>query len=535
LDWECIVVHSASRITAMNPPELWLWTELIGFDNEQADFGVARFLQDTGFIPQSISLLMFTADFVHTHDGLERERVFPPDFCAYGARPYSEQRPRQAWTNFQLRGLVQELQKHGIAVYFSVFNLYSRYSAWAKYHPEILETTRTGKKLGALNVLRRLADGSPYEVFFIAQVGRVLDDYGFDGFHAADGYSSPRNPLSEIDYSDDMVSQFTVETGIEMPPAISAGCEGDPELMERRAAWIWENKRVEWIHYYARRWEQYCRCLVETVHRRGKKVVINSVWTRDPFEALYRYGIDYQRMSETGIDGIVVETVAPSAGVYGLDTSVTHYNYVAMMMLIKAYVPHIKLICLSAIKDTLEQWDALRHHPTVLERDTYGLANVYIYNDQNRLQRCSAGFLGCLSDSIQPYEWAWLREKWNAAYQFAPRRLRGLTLIWSDTAFKAFFSKFMQTRLQSVHKLLFEMMLKGAPVLAVANSSQLSHIDGPILVIYPESLADYELRQVESHQGGVMMIGTQIPSSRTPTCCFRTPKSSTACPAPFGE
>src|SRR5690606_14658882 len=115
----------------------------------------------------------------------------------------------------------------GIEVYFSVFNMYtSQYSEWAKHHPEILETNRAGTKHGAINVLRRMADGNPYAEFFVSQVGRVLEDYGFDGFHAADGYSSPWSSSSVIDYSDAMVFQFAAGTGsspilsVELGPAL---------------------------------------------------------------------------------------------------------------------------------------------------------------------------------------------------------------------------------------------------------------------------------------------------------------------------
>jgi len=45
-----------------------MWTELIGFDNEKKDFGGGQFIDKAGFIPDVISLLLFIADFVHTHD-----------------------------------------------------------------------------------------------------------------------------------------------------------------------------------------------------------------------------------------------------------------------------------------------------------------------------------------------------------------------------------------------------------------------------------------------------------------------------------
>jgi hypothetical protein len=50
--------------------------------------------------------------------------------------------------------------------------------------------------------------------------------------------------------------------------------------------------------------------MVETLHKENKRALINSAWTRACFEAMYRYGIDYKRIANTGVDYMVVETVA---------------------------------------------------------------------------------------------------------------------------------------------------------------------------------------------------------------------------------
>jgi hypothetical protein len=85
-----------------------MWIELIGFDNEKPDFGVAEFLDNAGFVPAGLSLLFATPDFIHTHEGLEREVAFPPDHCSYGGKPYNTERRRQAWTNWQLSPLASD-------------------------------------------------------------------------------------------------------------------------------------------------------------------------------------------------------------------------------------------------------------------------------------------------------------------------------------------------------------------------------------------------------------------------------------------
>jgi len=45
----------------MRNHERWIWTELIGFDSDQPDQGVAEYLETTGFVPDCICLLITSA------------------------------------------------------------------------------------------------------------------------------------------------------------------------------------------------------------------------------------------------------------------------------------------------------------------------------------------------------------------------------------------------------------------------------------------------------------------------------------------
>ena len=47
--------------------ERWAWIELLGFDMTRDDLGVGALLGSMGFVPDGVSLLLFNADFVHTH------------------------------------------------------------------------------------------------------------------------------------------------------------------------------------------------------------------------------------------------------------------------------------------------------------------------------------------------------------------------------------------------------------------------------------------------------------------------------------
>jgi len=486
----------------------WIWIELIGFDNELNDFGVEAFMDNAGFVPDAASLLLFNPDFVHNHAGMEQERALPFDCCSYGGHPYNEQRSRQEWSSHQLRGLVCELQQRGVKVYASVFDGFVTQD-WLADHPEVLHVRKNGQQLASVCPWKRLSDGSYYEDFFVEQLVRVMRDYGFDGYHGADGYSHPRIPVYDGDFSDDMVGQFTDITGTPLPDDLRGACDGEPNCIERRAEWIWRNLRREWIEFYTERIARFWGKVFAALHAEGKKVVLNSAWTRDPFEAKYRYGIDYRRLVDLGVDGFIVEAAAAASETERQASSAAVlFDFMAMLLLIKAYVPEAKLWYLHGVKDTQEQWNVLRHAPTAVEREVYSLSNLYVHRDDGALQRCASGLVVCLADDIRRHEWQWLREKWNLAFDGTPQRVIGATLVWSDRALEAQMDDFIATRRWTTHRLLHHLMARGAPVHAAVNVKHLDATSGPLLVLNPHLFPEDELHSILDYGGGpVVAVG----------------------------
>ena len=511
--------------------EKWLWIELLGFDNEAPDFGVQEYLAAAGFVPEALSFLLYSPDFVHTHEGLTQERVLPPDFCSYRGRPYSGKRPRQAWTNWQLHGLIEELHQHGIAVYCSFFNLFVSFidgqeyrSPWCAAHPELWETNREGQPILAINPLRRFSDGAYYEDFFVGKLTEVMDDYGFDGFHGADGYSCTRQTIYLVDFSDDMVGQFEEWLTANGNRALeSAPTNGAAEAMVARAEAIWRDSRADWIRFYAARWQSFWRKVVAALHARDRKIVFNSAWTRDPFQAMYRYGIDYKMIEDVGVDGFVVETVAAGVsigGEGGIEAS-PHYDYMAMLMLMKAYTPNMAMHCLNGTLDIFEQWDVLHHAPTVWEREIYSLTNLYRWDREGALQRCYAGPVVCLATEIESDAWRSIRAKWERAISGTPTGVIGATVVWSDGALAAQLDDFIATRRWTSHKIVHELMAAGAPILAVARVADLGGVRGPILVPNPHLFPAEELARVFDYTGGpVIVIGEEVAAPRAPDLSF---------------
>lgn len=513
-----------------NHTEIWLWIELIGFDNTVKDFGVNKFLNKTSFIPEAVILLVYSPDFIHLHDNLNKERKLLPEVCAYAARPRSEERMRQNWTNYQLLGLINELHQYNILVFCSFFNLFKpliiindNNKRWAINHPELYEVDRKGNKYSAINPLHTMNNDKLYQDFFKRKLLTVLKDYNFDGYHGADGYSSTRNPLSEVDFSDDMVNQFVQAMDIELPQPISLICEYESKKIETRANWILDNKKELWLKFYSDRWFEFWSDITELLHQAKKKVVLNTAWTRAPFEAYYRYGIDYTELAETGIDTFIVETVAPVMETGGYDRKVnSHYDFMSMLMLIKCSTSGVSLKCLQTVHDDCEGWDILHHAPTVLERDIYSFSNLYNYDKSGELKRCSSGPVICLSDSINNSEWQWLQEKINLGFSFSPKNISGATMIWSHTQIKKGVTDYLKTGRWSPHKILYELMVRGAAIYKSANIDFVNQVKGPILIPASHLLSEDELESVFSYdRGTIIFIGAKMCLTQRPDYTFR--------------
>ena len=492
--------------------ERWVWIELIGFDNTLPDYGVAVYLDRCGFVPEGMCLLFSTPDFYHTHEGLEREVAFPPDYCSYAGKSYNAERQRQVWTNWQLKGLVDELHLRGLRVFPTMFNLCTSLidnqpyrSPWCASHPELMETFADARSAQCLSPLKRLADGRYYEDVFVTAARAVVDDYGFDGLHAADGYSSPRHPLSLADYSDDMVEQFTALMGLSLPTFAS---------MQERADYIWANLRHQWCEFYARRFEQFFAKVCAAMHETGREVLYNNAWTRDPFEAYCRYGVDYHRIAAAGVDRFILETVGAGVSIgaesgYRADL---RFDLNFMVAFTKALLPQLPLLCLNATGDTTENWDVLNHAPTVSEREIYTLGSMFVQtsgeSERPRFVHASTGPLVCLGDGINPSQWQWLRENWLTAYECVPQRVLGATVVWSEAALEGELEDYLAHRLLTRQKIAAELQKRGAPLQAVIGSANLAAAEGCLLVPRPELLPADELQRVlDYNRGPVVMIG----------------------------
>jgi len=490
--------------------ERWIWIELLGFDITAPDLGVGAVLERLGFIPDAVSLLLFNADVIHTHGQRHPDRPYPDDICSYAGHPGNEERRLQPWTPRLLRQLVATLQAHGTRVFVSVFDLF-RSQEWIGHHPELLQRRRHGQRAASLCPWKHLADGRLYEDVFCSQLEAVLVDIGFDGFHCADGFAHQRLPIAEGDLSDDMVGQFLTATGLTLPAALDGPCDDAPERLAARADWIEAGHREAWISFYAERITRFMAKLAATVHGVGGLLVANTAWTKDPLEALYRYGVDYRANADAGIDAMIVEAAAGAAELDGYERVSGRralHPMAAALLLNRACMPKTPLLYLNGIKDTTEEWCLLRHTPPLLEADILALSHLFQIGRDGRPRRAVAGPVACLADGLSSDEWRRLRLHWDLASEFQPERLLGATVVWSDAAHAAQLHDGITTRRWTMHRLLHHLMERGAPLHSVVRLEDAQAVRGPLVVLQSHVFPADELqRLVADSTRTVILIG----------------------------
>ncbi len=474
-----------------------IWLELIGFDNKKDDCGVNDLLKKTGFKPSRIFLLVTSVDIINTHKGLDDEYELDDYFCSYVAHPYNDDRARQKWTNFQLKRLVDTLRQCGIESYISMFDYMSPKAEFN--HPELYTSMWSeGRESNphCLYMTKRFLDGSYYEDFFLSAAVKFLRDYGFDGIHLADGLCRPRFPIQWADMSDDMLEQ----AGITVPDG------------ESRDIYIAKHKRREWIEFCTKRWYGYLKKIICGIHHAGFKTAINSSWTKDPMEAQYRFGVDYNMLNELPIDLCVAENGAPTLCL--IDTQANagyeqsyeerkllHHSFRASLMLTSVCMNKIKLVPLYPVRDTAEQYDVIHHLPTALPKHSTAIFSSFVW-DKNGLKPVMYGNTFCLGDGLSSDNWRYLRLCADNAYIKDVKDVPGATVIWSDKRNKNEISELISHRTPSTYRLLSLILRRGAAVFKTAHIDNLEYISGDILITNPQLLPPDEYEKIKAYKNG---------------------------------
>jgi len=478
----------------------YIWVELIGFDNEKEDFGVADYLQSTGFVPEGISFLLTSVDFVNLHTGMTEEYALADDFCSYAGHPYNCQRARQKWTNYQLRGLIAVLRSYKIQVYCSFFDYACKSKSLLDTHPELKVVSQDNGKtrtLSLFGMISRFADGSYYEDFLLEKMLLVLKDFGFDGMHLADGIVRPRIPIQSGDFSQNVIEQ----SGIAVPGG------------EEACTYILTHKRKEWIAFYQKRWAAYLNKLISGIHGAGFRVITNSAWPKDPAEAIYRYGVDYRTLEACGIDGFVAENGAPTIAMLDddanagcrytyADRKMVHHLFFANLILDSACMPSIPMIPLYPLQDTLEQYDVLRHTPSALERHSAMMSAFFCVDGDGALIPIVQGHTYCLGDGLTREEWQRVTDFICSGVTEQVYDVPGATFVWSDARNEAEVVELITHRTWTSRKWLSELLSGGAAIRKIVRIEHLDKVQGDIVVTNPQLLPAEELAAVNAYKNG---------------------------------
>lgn len=489
-----------------NKSEIYVWSPLIGFDKNDADRGAGGMLSNIPFLPHGVSPFLYHMDIILQHEGMEEEKVFPPDMCSYYGSDRNGQRERQAWTNYELRELIGNLNASGTQTYLSIMaDLLNNqfHDEWIYEHPEVIYDAKTEK--GALNVFRRFKDGTFFEDFFIDKLCRTLTDYGFSAFLPTDLFCPMCLRISMGDYSSDMLEQFAAHTGLALPDDIHAALGDDAnENKIRRGDWLWEEHRAEWIRFYAWRWGVFWKKLCDRVHAIGKKVMSLGVYCTDPFENYYCMGIDLKILAESGIDEFMPNVVPTGMRLQHPDWRDPYFNYMYMLPLISAFVPQKKLITMLGVRDDTEEWDILHHAPCNLERDIYMMTG-FMRKDKAGYKRCTDGFMVCLGDSLRSDDWAWLTQRLDAGCYDGAEKAETPTLIWSDHGFYNLLPAYIKTRRWTTHKYAYELANRGTLVSCVARIEDLDTVEGNLIVPNFDLLSDEEKKKLAAYRRGAVV------------------------------
>ncbi len=512
--------------------EIFVWIPLIGFDRDQEDKGVADFLHKTIAPPAAVSLFLFHSDIVNQHQGMDQEYPLPPDNCSYYGSVRNEERYRQEWTNYDLRELCRSLKENGVQPYLGIMGVYlnnRHHYEWESDHPELMFIYKNGRTSG-LNVLKRFNDGQYYEDFFTDRINTVLDDYGFAGLHVSDVFCPPSLSICEGDFSADIIDQFVQQSGCSLPAPIVQNLASNAQVhVEERGEYIWNNYRQELIKFYCWRWEGFFKKLSDRLHGDDKKLIVNNAWCSEPFEAIYRFGIDYKALFRAGVDYMVPETVPVGQHMTAQtldnleDEPFRYYQYMTMAMFMSAYTPQGKLLCLNGVKDVTEEWDTLHHMSTLLERDIYTLSSYYLKTDQG-VRRCIKGIFVCLGDGIRRDEWEWLNSRYAVGFKETPSTCLLPTLIWSDTSLENLLPDYIHSKRWTMHKIVFELAKACAPTGFTARIEDLDHVSGAIFVPNADLYSEEEQIALAAYDRGpiigVAKAGYALPGGKQPDIYF---------------
>ncbi len=470
--------------------------QLLGFEKNDADRGASRYLEHVGFTPDNICALLFHSDFVNLHRGMESEYELFADNCAYHGIPRNKERARQKWTNYDLRSLVKELKSRGVGFYAGIMGSYTHdlhHREFLSDHPELRSFKLDEDR--SLCCLKRFADGSYYEDYFIKKLTEVLCDYDMAGVHLSDAFC-PSNRIFVSDWSWDMAEQFIEYSGVTLAPHVMATA-GDDSILSRgvRHDYIFKNLRRELIDFYEWRWERFFKKVCDAVHAVGKQVWVLGMYCTDPFETRYMYGFDTRRVMDAGVDCITANILPTGVMMNDPDAPDFFHRIHLDLPLLRAQVGDKKILSMVGIQDASEEWSVLEHDPSRLERDIYTMT-AYRRFDKNGCDNAADGLFLCLGDGISKSGWEFLNARFEKGFEADVEFCHSPVILWSDSASDRMIDEYITTRRTSPIKQCHEIWKKGVAFGGAVRTDNLDFFKGCLFIPNLDLLSDAEKKDL---------------------------------------
>lgn len=408
--------------------ETVICVDLRPFNPILKDYGLNAYMRKLGFKPTVLVFLNFFVDFLHEHQGVDDSSL---NRMTVGQRGTPSE---HQWTKRDLFHLLAMIRQEGIRPVLGILAS-TKSDVWKDVniqwnYDEILQTKRGGETMwgGAINPLKRFKDGTYYEDEFIRGLMQVILDYGFEGYVAGDGMlglRGPRETLLDTDFSTDMVVQFAEYHGIPIPEFAD---------YDERADYIVKNYFAEWTAFYVHRWGTHVNKVSKALRRHQKSFMAIDSWSRNPEELITAFGIDYKVLYENGLEAVFVQARETNKwrkhreGEY-----VREENSVYTFLTHKTYEPRLTYYWAEATINLPEFWNSVLDLPHVLERETYGYLWTTSFAN-GRFSKTTEGICVIWGNDLTEQQWAWLVQRWDAAYAQIEtiKRPIGLTLLWNE-------------------------------------------------------------------------------------------------------
>ncbi len=525
----------------------WYWVELIGFDNTKADYGVSDYLKSTGDVVTGVSLFVYSSEFINSFSGYDASKTLRDEYCSYAAHPYNEDRARQKWTHFQLKGLVTALKDRGVKVLFSTFSTFIYrdengeiiVGEWGEKNLKIREfSTVKGGNFGAVSLIKRFESGEYYVDYFAKKVIEIINAFGFDGIHLGDGLGFPIRPLQMGDFSDDLVIRFKQYYNVDLPNDINGECDGDNDLLIKRYRYIFENLRYEYTQFIAYAYGEFSNRLHNALNQSEKIVMGNGCWTRDPFEQLFRYGVDYRELGYQKFDAYVYENMGGSLPIFSVFESggvefsnefrkSVQYFFQLSLLSLKAYNPSCSVISLTPIKDTCEQWNLISNHPNMLKK-AIALRNSAFVKLGDKYHKANDGAMYCLSDAVQGSQWSMINETERVTELKNISGVNGYAFLFNDDV-KGEVKEYIKTRYLHSFEIRKRLISAGLTFNLAVDVDGLAGVSVPLVCVNIENYSKDDVKKIENYKGIVAVVSRGKTLSKPACATVKLQNSDLVC------